>query len=163
MGFTPLQIAVYAQQEDVVAYLILIGANQRHCDSACRNVVHNMLASYSDASARTDATKLHNMMELFDKEALKKMLLERCSDSPGALTPMAYWMAKNNGIYKKADIVEVLSQYSCGEELEMINGEGDLPLHVVRTPIVPLLLSSSHFVLDGSADCHMVQILAYFS
>jgi hypothetical protein len=40
-------------------------------------------------------------------------------------------MAKNGGVYKKADIVEVLTSYSLGEELEMINGEGDLPLHVV--------------------------------
>ena len=78
-----------------------------------------------------DAKKLKQLLELFDKSVLKEMLLERCSQAPGALTPLAYWMARNSGVYKKADIVEVLTSYSSGEELEMINGEGDLPLHVV--------------------------------
>jgi hypothetical protein len=54
----------------------------------------------------------------------------------GALTPLAYWMAKNNGNHKKSDIVEILTSYSSGEELEMINGEGDLPLHVVSSQTI---------------------------
>jgi uncharacterized protein (DUF2249 family) len=48
-------------------------------------------------------------------------------------------MAKNNGNYKKPDIIEALSKYSSGEELEMINGEGDLPLHVVCFQLVILM------------------------
>jgi len=78
---------------------------------------------------------LQKLLELFDKDAVKEMLLERCSEAPGALTPLAYWMAKNGGSYKKPDFIAILAKYSSGEDLEMINGEGDLPLHVVRISI----------------------------
>lgn len=97
-------------------------------------MAHSMLVDQGYQTARNDekdAKELKQLLELFDKAALKEMLLERCSQAPGALTPLAYWMAKNGGDYKKADVVEVLTSYSSGEELEMINGEGDLPLHVV--------------------------------
>jgi len=129
-GWTPLQIAVFAQREEVVSYLISIGANQRHRDRIGRNVVHTMVAFHRNSS-KNNVEKLQRMIEGFDEEAVKEMLLERCNYSPGALTPLAYWMAKNGGAYCKADVVELLSRYSTGEDLEMINGEGDLPLHVV--------------------------------
>lgn len=45
-------------------------------------------------------------------------------------------MATNNGKYKKSDFIDVLQSYSDGKNLEMINGEGDLPLHVVCTHIM---------------------------
>lgn len=128
-GWTPLHLAVYADREDVVSYLISVGANQRSRDKAGRNMVHSML--YRAFGAKSDAKKVKELLELFDKAALKEMLVERCNQAPGALTPLAYWMAKNNGNYKKSDIIELLTSYSSGEELEMINGEGDLPLHVV--------------------------------
>jgi hypothetical protein len=135
-GWTPLHLAAYMHREDVVAYLISIGANQRSRDKAGRNMAHSMLVHQGYRTARTDAEELEKLLKLFDKSALKEMLLERCSQAPGALTPLAYWMAKNGGSYKKADIVELLTSYSSGEELEMINGEGDLPLHIVR-PSLP--------------------------
>ncbi|TAQ87996.1 hypothetical protein B7494_g3670 [Chlorociboria aeruginascens] len=80
----------------------------------------------------SDVEQLQSMIHLFDKEAIKEMLLERCADSPGALTPLALWMAKNAGqqLNMKFGIVKELCKYSTGEELQMINGEGDLPLHV---------------------------------
>jgi hypothetical protein len=133
-GWTPLHLAAYMHREDVVSYLISVGANQRSRDKAGRNMAHSMLVDQGYQTARNDekdAKELKQLLELFDKAALKEMLLERCSQAPGALTPLAYWMAKNGGDYKKADVVEVLTSYSSGEELEMINGEGDLPLHVV--------------------------------
>jgi len=133
-GWTPLHLAAYMHREDVVSYLISVGANQRSRDKAGRNMAHSMLVHQGYRIAgndERDARVLKQLLELFDKSVLKEMLLERCSQAPGALTPLAYWMAKNGGVYKKADIVEVLTSYSSGEELEMINGEGDLPLHVV--------------------------------
>jgi ankyrin repeat protein len=135
-GWTPLHLAVYANREDVVSYLISIGANQRSRDKAGRNMAHSLLVCQSYRTARTKTKDIKKLLELFDKAALKEMLLERCNQAPGALTPLAYWMAKNGGSYKKDKIVKVLTSYSSGEELEMINGEGDLPLHVVR-PIHP--------------------------
>ena len=102
-------------------------------------MVHSMLVSQNQSRARTKAKDIKELLELFDKDALKEMLLERCNQAPGALTPLAYWMAKNNGSYKKDKVVKVVTSYSSGEELEMINGEGDLPLHVV-SPLYPASL-----------------------
>jgi len=130
-GWTPLALAVWQRQEEVVSYLISVGANQRSRDRLNRNMVHSMVV-YRSYHAKSGTKKLQRMIELFDKDAVKEMLLERCNESPGALTPLAYWMARNNGTYKKSDFIEILAKYSSGEELEMINGEGDLPLHVVR-------------------------------
>ena len=79
---------------------------------------------------RRSSKKLQRMIQLFDEQAVKDMLLERCTCAPGALTPLAYWMISSSS---SPAIVEVLSKYSTGEDLEMINGEGDLPLHVVCT------------------------------
>ena len=130
-GWTPLHLASNMHREDVVAYLISVGANQRSRDKAGRNMAHSMIVEQGYRTSWTDVEALKQLFELFDKAALKEMLLERCSQTPGALTPLAYWMARKDGSYKKADIIEVLTSYSSGEELEMINGEGDLPLHVV--------------------------------
>lgn len=131
-GWTPLQVAVLTHQPEVVAYLLSEGANQRHRDKAGRNVLHSMVASHRNGSSKNDAKKLQSLIELFDKAAIKEMLVERCNERPGALTPLALWMAKNYGNYKKTDIVSILNKYADGgEHLSMINGEGDLPLHVV--------------------------------
>ena len=129
-GWTPLQIAVFLQREEVISHLVSLGANQRNRDRMGRNTMHIALDRLGHGG-RKFAKKLQIIMELLDKQAMKDMLLERCTCAPGALTPLAYAMSKGSA---SPAIVKVLSQYSTGEDLEMINGEGDLPLHVVRTP-----------------------------
>ena len=94
-------------------------------------MIHSMVISGS-YPAEDNTKTLQKMLEVFDKDAVKEMLLERCNEAPGALTPLAYWMAKNRGSYKKPDFIAILAEYSSGKDLEMVNGEGDLPLHVVR-------------------------------
>jgi hypothetical protein len=98
-------------------------------------MVHSLLVYPKLLDVKNDVEVLNDMLKEFDKEAVKEMLVERAAVQPGALTPLAYWMARNTQ-YKKADIIEALSKYSSGEELEMINGEGDLPLHVVYFPLL---------------------------
>jgi len=134
-GFTPLQVAVHEDRLSIVSYLISCGANQRHRDKFGRNMIHSLLVYPKTWDVENDVEVLNDMLKEFDKEAVKEMLVERAAVQPGALTPLAYWMAKNTQ-YKKADIIEALSKYSSGEELEMINGEGDLPLHVVCFQII---------------------------
>lgn len=106
-----------------------MGADQRARDKLGRNIVHGLVA-YRHGGSKNDPEKLQAMINLFDKDGVKEMLIERCINHPGALTPLAYWMSCSGGGHKKADIIEILSKYSTGEDLEMINGEGDLPLHV---------------------------------
>lgn len=138
-GWTPLQVAVFAQQYDAVRWLISNGANQRSRDKVGRNMVHSMVVS-KGGGTRTKAEDVEKMIKLFDKDAVKEMLVERSSRHPGALTPLGLWMSANNGSYKGSDIIDVLAKYSTGEDLEMINGEGDLPLHVVCNPLVSSFL-----------------------
>ena len=88
------------------------------------------MVTHHKGGAKTDCKTVQALIEIFNKDGVKDMLLERCTSHPGALTPLAYWLAQNNGGYKKTHIIEILSKYSTGEDLEMINGEGDLPLHV---------------------------------
>ena len=128
-GWTPLHIAIYTQHEEVVSYLLSAGADQRSRDKLGRNIVHALLAHHR-SGAKTDRKKMEAILELFNKEAVKDMLLERCTSHPGALTPLTFWLSNNNGASRKTHIIELLSKYSTGEDLEMINGEGDLPLHV---------------------------------
>ncbi|RFU35722.1 hypothetical protein B7463_g570, partial [Scytalidium lignicola] len=130
-GFTPLHVAMYAQRPEVISYLISIGANQRHRDRFGRNLVHAMVVKRAGIPT-SNAKVLSSLISLLDKQDVKEMLLERCSCQPGSLTPLAYWLSRSNGagMQGKVDVIKVLSDYSTGEELDMINGEGDLPLHV---------------------------------
>jgi hypothetical protein len=128
-GWTPLHVALYTQREEVVSYLISAGVDQRARDKLGRNAIHAMLVT-RHGGAKIEAKKLQPVIELFSKDGVKEMLLERCISHPGALTPLAYWLSCTGGNWNNSDIIELLSKYSTGEDLEMINGEGDLPLHV---------------------------------
>ncbi|KAH8799706.1 hypothetical protein F5884DRAFT_114530 [Xylogone sp. PMI_703] len=148
-GFTPLHVAMHIQHQEILSYLISIGANQRHRDKLGRNLIHNMVVARSGGPS-LDAKTLSHLISLFDKQNVKEMLLERCSVQPGSLTPLAYWMTKYTettghriaGGVSGTEIIELLSGYSTGEDLGMINGEGDLPLHVVCIPPVSFIYKS---------------------
>ena len=132
-GWTPLQLAVFTDRKDTVEYFISIGANQRSRDKTGRNMVHTIMAT-RNSQVNYDSKNLKVLLDLFDRDNIKEMLVERCAQSPGALTPLALWLATNRGSVKSPDFLEVLCAYSTGEDLEMINGEGDLPLHLVSSP-----------------------------
>lgn len=130
-GYSPLHAAVKINKPRTVEFLIAQGANQRSRDKEGRNMLHTMLAP--GAYARTDVKELKVLIELFDKDALKEMSVERCSVHPGALTPLGLWLSKGQSAYD--DIITLLAGYSDPTAYEMINGEGDLPLHVVSCDI----------------------------
>lgn len=131
-GWTPLQQAVWIGREDLVAYFISLGANQRHRDKIGRNMIHSMVTQKWAHDAKIKASELERLIDLFDREAVKAMLVERVTTDHGARTPLAMRM-RGNSNHKSFDLIEVLTRYSSGEELEMIDGDGELPLHVVST------------------------------
>lgn len=126
-GYSPLHLAVSRQDIPIIKYLLSVGASPRSRDKMNKNIVHTLLAT--GTTCEDHPHKLDEFLQLFDKKDLQEMMLERCNDYPSALTPMALWLQSNSA--KNPDVLEVLMKYSTGEELEMINGEGDLPLHVV--------------------------------
>ncbi|ESZ92311.1 hypothetical protein SBOR_7302 [Sclerotinia borealis F-4128] len=127
-GYTPLHLAVSRHDIPIIEYLLSVGASPRSRDRKNRNIMHTLAG---DATSVTDETisRLESIIKLFHKRDIQEMLLERADEYPSALTPLALWMSKSSG-YDSEDVLEVLLKYSTGEELEMINGEGDLPLHV---------------------------------
>ncbi|RDW70384.1 hypothetical protein BP5796_08781 [Coleophoma crateriformis] len=131
-GWTPLHVAVLQQRHDVASYLISCGADQRSRDRMNRNLIHHSVCPRRGRyQIQSETDKLESMIEILDAENVKEMMLERCAHTPGALTPLAYWMAKRyDAHYTKSNIIAVLCKHSDLQELEMINGAGDLPLHV---------------------------------
>lgn len=91
------------------------------------------LAAAADGITEEVVSRLDSIIKLFHKKDVQEMSLERADVYPSALTPLALWMSQHPH-HDQTEILEVLLKYSTGEELEMINGEGDLPLHVVRVP-----------------------------
>ncbi|KAI9740971.1 MAG: hypothetical protein M1818_004577 [Claussenomyces sp. TS43310] len=139
-GFTPLLLAATIQRREIMQLLVAAGADQRARDNYGRNVVHDLLVPLpteasshgrqpGTSSARSDPTLLRDLLSILDKEHVKEMLFEPCS-APGfsATTPLAYWM--KNIDHKGPQIMEVLAEYSENEDLELISGEGDTPLHL---------------------------------
>ncbi len=133
-GWTPLHLAVAVRRPEIVELLMAAGANQRARDKCGRNVIHIMAGS--------DPEILRKMISLFDKAHVKEMFLEKCNqgESFSQLAPLSYWMVKNaqnsdwNSINpdQKLEVIKVFAEHSQADDMELINGEGDLPLHQVR-------------------------------
>jgi ankyrin repeat protein len=132
-GYTPLHLAVSKHNIPIIKYLLSIGASPRSRDKMNKNIIHTLMSTGGDFENHPH--KLDELLQLFDKKDVEEMMLERCNDYPSALTPMALWLQSNNT--QKPDVLEIMMKYSTGEELEMINGEGDLPLHVVCSTSIP--------------------------
>ncbi|THV45654.1 hypothetical protein BGAL_0464g00050 [Botrytis galanthina] len=127
-GFSPLHLAVNRKNIPIIEYLLSVGASPRSRDRQNRNIMHTLAADATNVKKET-VSYLESIIKLFNKKDVQEMLLERSDDYPSAVTPLALWMSKATH-YDSADVIEVLLKYSTCEELEMINGEGDLPLHV---------------------------------
>lgn len=144
-GWTPLSVAVIKHKVPVIEYLISVGANQRHRDKMGKNMVHLVFKESNTWVGEVRET-LKKMLDLFDKDGLKEMFLERCTDKPGAATPLAYFVHHNHpDASRDGEMISILTKYSTGEELSMINGEGDLPLHVVRAPVLAIKCFTNNF------------------
>ncbi|KAG4030376.1 hypothetical protein MFRU_012g01140 [Monilinia fructicola] len=127
-GYTPLHLAVKRQNIPIIEFLLSVGASPRSRDRRNRNIMHT-LAAAADGITEEVVSRLDSIIKLFHKKDVQEMSLERADVYPSALTPLALWMSQHPH-HDQTEILEVLLKYSTGEELEMINGEGDLPLHV---------------------------------
>ncbi|KAF2839151.1 ankyrin [Patellaria atrata CBS 101060] len=147
-GLTPLQIAFSIGRYSYAKVLIDAGANQSCRDYEGNNLVHRLLSRGTDLGAES----VSRMLSLIDPSLLVSMFTER--NSPGSLTPLAYWLdisnsalnyydqnqAWNNDTDTKVQILRAVLESSKGIELDLINGAGDTPVHQAISFRAPRLL-----------------------
>lgn len=132
-GYTPLQLAFSVHRMNAARILINAGSNQTVRDRTGRNLFHMFLCSLSNSKLDEDA--IRGFLKLVDPKLVPSMLTERCSDDPGSLTPIAYWMRRasvHRGISTATTIVEILLDLADSinqKPLEMLNGAGNTPVH----------------------------------
>lgn len=130
-GLTPLLLAFRLRSVEAAKILIDAGADQTARDKDGMNLLHQMLFGQNE---NKDVSKPRLLTQLIDPRLITSMCLQRCSLDPGALTPLALWLAQVHQYTNrqaKVAIARLILEYSHGEELSMLNGEGHTPLHVI--------------------------------
>ena len=135
-GHTPLSLAFNQGRIDAARLLIAAGADQTVRDSLGRNIVHLALC---DAGGRrqSDASRVRSLLDLVDRRLLSSMFEERSANVESrGLTPLALWLGRQQ-IWpygtedRSADIYRLVSYYGTGEDLRIMDGSGQYPLHQV--------------------------------
>jgi hypothetical protein len=119
---------------DAIGILISAGADQTATDNLGRNMIHLILAAPGPYSLPS-GSDVRRVLNLVDASSLQGMLVQRCAEHPGALTPLARWLYKASEIgfaRPSPDVIDVLLEHSSGDELEILDAAGMVPLHVVR-------------------------------
>lgn len=151
-GLTPLQLAFSLHRVEMAKILIDAGADQTSRNHSNENLIHSALR-FPMSNDEASRLKLRQLLELIDSRLITGMFTERSSPHPGALTPLAQWLYtmirrensnrhygyRNNHYnnptnFKVADeqgILRLLLDLSKGDDLALVNGEGDTPLHAV--------------------------------
>jgi ankyrin repeat protein len=152
-GVTALHLALSLRRIPAALYLIQVGADQTLRDNLGRNVLHFILNPRDGRKFRSQHA-LKEMLDLIDRRLIKSMFLERCSVEPTALTPLASWLNQSIGIYDKnrlPDLLNTILDYSGNEVLELMDGSGNTPLHVLvknqHYTLIPVVLARNPSLL----------------
>lgn len=127
-GITPLAVAFRQYDDEAAKILIEAGADQTCRDKQGNNIIHNLFKGTLDTEKTVQ--QLPKMLELVDKRVLPTLFIERSSEHPGSLTPLAQWIRRGWRGSCADSLLRIMLKYSKGEELNVINGEGHTPLHV---------------------------------
>ena len=134
-GFTPLQVAFELYREDSAKLLIQVGADQTCRDKSGRNILHSLLSR--SFNKREHVENLKKMLDLIDKRVLPTLFVERTTRS---LTPLHYYLLRSGRDHCKERVFRTLLEYGAGQDLSLISGEGDTPLHnLVKTSEISLI------------------------
>ncbi|CAA9958257.1 Ankyrin repeat protein [Pyrenophora teres f. maculata] len=150
-GMTPLHLAFRLYRVDMIPILLEAGAQQTCRNNVGANIVHSILES----AFLPDDKKLDRIRKLFglvDPRLIASLLTERTTEAPGAATPLARWMHSFRPQYSSSvaeghdRVLKVILDFSKGEDLGIISGEGDTPVHVAAR-------YGAHTVLRTMLDC----------
>ncbi len=155
-SLTPLALAFLTGRTDTASVLIGAGADQTTRSSNAKNLIHLVLIYLSSKSRSPEELILEfrSLLSLLDTRLLSSLWTERCRDNPGALTPLAFWLASidtdffsyssRSGAKLVPEVLTVMLDFDGGEALTMIDGSGQFPLHQAvkqsYTGVVKLML-----------------------
>lgn len=136
---TPLLVAFRLHRVEAARILIEAGADQTARDNTSNNIVHRLLQNPKSNENEKMTEEIPALLNLVDKRLLPTLFLERSSEYPGSLTPLAQFVNRpsrttayhhhHRHTYDE-EVVQTVLKYSKGAELNSINGEGHTPLHV---------------------------------
>ncbi|KAK8155182.1 ankyrin repeat-containing domain protein [Phyllosticta citrichinensis] len=148
-GLTPLHLAFRLGRYAVARALIDAGADQTTRDKDGNNLIHTLLQNIPH-EAGDDVYRpqqLSKMLDLVDRRLLPSLFTERSATDFGGSTPLSKWLetlACDSD--RDAAILNVILDFSPSlEELELVNGAGDTPLHIV---IRKQFLRLANIILD---------------
>ncbi|MCJ1478364.1 hypothetical protein MMC13_007044 [Lambiella insularis] len=124
-GHTPLAIAFSESKSEVIRTLKTAGADLTTRGKEGRNTLHLALDSIAGSPCR-NPDELESLIQRIDKPLLHDMSFARCSCGPTGLTPIARWVLDGG---HEPEVFKVLTKYMSGEELTMLDGSGQRPLH----------------------------------
>jgi ankyrin repeat protein len=135
-GLTPLHLAFSLHRTEMIKVLLEAGADQTCRDNVGNNIVHSILSS-KFTSIEKDLPRISDLFGLIDPSLLTSLFTERTTALPGAATPLACWLytcfKPNYNETVSSDgheaVVHAILEFSKGEDLGLVNGEGDTPLH----------------------------------
>jgi hypothetical protein len=139
-GMTPLHLAFSLHRIEMVKILIAAGADQTTRNNVGTNIVHSIFSD--DFLKLDDIPRMRELLNLIDPRLISSLFTERTTEGPGAATPLARWLHKNvksnTGWYYHGDnkaqadreqFISLVLEFSKGADLDLVNGEGDTPLH----------------------------------
>ncbi|KAJ4398406.1 hypothetical protein N0V85_006294 [Neurospora sp. IMI 360204] len=131
---TPLMQAVYMGRIELVKILLEAGADPNVKTSAWNNILHAALLHTPPAD------KLKELLSLFDREAVIRMITERSSLASDGRTPLHQWLNSIGGNEDHDKSIAVfnllveMSSEAVTTALNMLNASGDTPLHGMLKP-----------------------------
>ncbi|KAL1645066.1 hypothetical protein SLS61_008499 [Didymella pomorum] len=131
-GLTPLQLAFSLHRVEMAKILIAAGADQTCRNHNNENLIHSAL-NYQRLNQEDGRKRLRELLNLIDGRLITGMFTERANTSPGAATPLAYWVFGNARGATDANVetLRLLLEFSNGDDLSLVNSEGDTPVHAV--------------------------------
>ncbi|KAF2849331.1 ankyrin repeat protein-like protein [Plenodomus tracheiphilus IPT5] len=137
-GLTPLHLAFSLHRVEMIKILIEAGVDQTCRNNARENIVHSMLTAQTKTTKKDEnIAQLRELLGLIDARLIQSLFEERTTQYPGASTPLARWLynyAKPFShtvvdVSNREKFLQVLLEFSKGEDLSIINAEGDTPVH----------------------------------
>ncbi|MCJ1387609.1 hypothetical protein MMC18_000452 [Xylographa bjoerkii] len=144
-GLTPLALTFSLGKIHLIPVLLALGADQTARASNGCNLLHLLLSDHT-SHVRNNTRKIEGMLSLLDPRLIPEMLGARSSRDPTGLTPLARWIVDGG---RKDDVFALLAKHMSGEEVIMLDGSGQRPIHqAIKQHRYTLVATMLHYSPD---------------